>query len=48
MFKGREMLHVDMGKKLAQKIIESVKDVGTLEQEQKFDGRNIVMIFAPL
>ena len=48
MFKGREMLHVDMGKQLAQKIIESVKDIGTLEQEQKFDGRNIVMIFAPI
>ncbi len=37
-----------MGKKLAQKIVDSVKDVGTLEQDQKFDGRNIVMIFALL
>lgn len=48
MFKGREMLHVDMGEKLAQKIIESVKDVGEIEQKLRFDGRNIVMIFAPL
>jgi len=48
MFKGREVLHVDMGEKLAQKVIESVKDVGVLEQKPKFDGRNIVLMFAPV
>lgn len=48
MFKGREVLHVDMGEKLAQKMIESIKDIGELEQKPKFDGRNIVMVFAPL
>jgi len=48
MFKGREVLHIDMGEKLAQKVIESVKDAGALEQKLRFDGRNIVMIFAPL
>ncbi len=48
MFKGREVLHMDMGEKLAQKVIDSVKDAGALEQKLKFDGRNIVMIFAPL
>jgi translation initiation factor IF-3 len=47
MFKGREVLHIDMGEKLAQKIIEAVKDVGTIEQKSRFDGRNIVMIFGP-
>lgn len=48
MFRGREILHIDMGEKLAQKVIESLKDVGELEQKSRFDGRNIVMIFAPL
>ena len=48
MFKGREVLHIDMGEKLAQKIIEALKDVGGIEQKSRFDGRNIVMIFAPL
>jgi len=47
MFRGREVLHVDMGEKMAQKIIDSLKDVGDLEQKPKFDGRNIVMVFAP-
>jgi translation initiation factor IF-3 len=48
MFKGREVLHIDMGEKLAQKIIENLKDVGQIEQKSRFDGRNIVMIFAPI
>lgn len=48
MFRGREVLHVNMGEKLAQRITESLKDVGELEQKPRFDGRNIVMVFAPL
>ncbi len=48
MFRGREVLHVDMGEKMAQKVVDSLKDVGELEQRSRFDGRNIVMIFAPL
>lgn len=48
MFKGREILHKDMGEKLTQKIIEAIKDIGNLEQKRKFDGRNIVMVFAPM
>ena len=48
MFRGREVLHVDMGDKMAQRIIESLKDISDLEQKPKFDGRNIVMVFAPL
>jgi translation initiation factor IF-3 len=48
MFKGREVLHVNMGEKLAEKIIETLKDVGQIEQKSRFDGRNIVMIIAPL
>ena len=48
MFKGREVLHIDIGEKLAQRIIEAIKDVGAIEQKSRFDGRNIVMIFAPI
>jgi len=48
MFRGREILHMDMGEKLTEKIIDALKDIGELEQKPKFDGRNIVMVFAPL
>jgi translation initiation factor IF-3 len=48
MFRGREILHKAMGENLALKIIEELKGIGTLEQKPKFDGRNIIMIFAPV
>ena len=48
MFRGREILHKDKGEGLAFKIIEQLKGVGDLEQKPRFDGRNIIMIFAPV
>ena len=48
MFRGREILHKNMGENLALKIIEALKGIGSLEQKPKFDGRNIIMIFAPV
>jgi translation initiation factor IF-3 len=47
MFRGREVLHRDKGEQLAAKVIAALKDVGDVEQTPKFDGRNIVIIFAP-
>ena len=48
MFRGREILHKAMGENLALKVIEELKGIGTLEQKPKFEGRNIIMIFAPV
>jgi translation initiation factor IF-3 len=48
MFRGREILHKDKGEALALKIIEQLKSIGELEQKPRFDGRNIIMIFAPV
>ena len=48
MFRGREILHKAMGENLALNVIEELKGMGTLEQKPKFEGRNIIMIFAPL
>jgi translation initiation factor IF-3 len=47
MFRGREILHKNKGEELAKKVMDSLKDVSNLEQRPKFDGRNIIMIFAP-
>ena len=35
MFRGREVLHVDMGEKTGPKIIEALKDIGDVEQKPK-------------
>lgn len=48
MFRGREMLHPEVGEDMAKKIIEMVKDVGEVEQKPKFDGRNMTFVIAPL
>jgi translation initiation factor IF-3 len=47
MFRGREVLHRDKGEQLATKVMEALKDVGDVEQRPKFDGRNIIIVFAP-
>ena len=47
-FKGREMQHVDLGKKLMDRIIEDVKDIGKVETSPKFEGKQMVMIIQPI
>jgi translation initiation factor IF-3 len=47
MFRGREILHRNKGEQLAVKVMDILKDVGDVEQKPKFDGRNIIIVFAP-
>ena len=46
-FKGREMQHVDLGKNLMKRIIEDIKDIGKVETQPKFEGRQMIMIIQP-
>ena len=48
MFRGREILHKDKGEALAAKVVDSLKDIGQLDEKPRFDGRNIIMIFSPM
>jgi translation initiation factor IF-3 len=48
MFKGREILRVDMGEELANKIIKMMEGTGQLEVKPKQEGKNMVMVFAPV
>jgi translation initiation factor IF-3 len=47
MFRGREMAHTDLGRKLLDRIAEEVSDLGKVESYPKLDGRNMVMVLAP-
>ena len=47
MFRGREVLHRDKGEQLATKVIDALKEVGEVELRPRFDGRNIIIVFAP-
>ena len=46
-FKGREMQHVDLGKNLMNRIIDDTKDIGKVETQPKFEGRQMIMIIQP-
>jgi len=48
MFRGREMAHTELGRKLLDRIAEEVSDLGKVEAFPKLDGRNMIMILAPL
>ncbi len=48
LFRGREQQRPEMGVRLLMKFAEEVSDLGTVESRPKIDGRNMVMIIAPV
>ena len=48
MFRGRETLHPERGRDLLMRLAEDVKELGSIEQQPLLDGRNMVMVLAPL
>lgn len=46
-FRGREMAHQDLGRKLLDRIEEDTKDIVTVEQRPQMEGRVMVMMLAP-
>lgn len=47
MFRGREMSHPELGKRILDQVAETVGGVAKVEAEPKLDGRNMVMVLAP-
>ncbi|OIP65641.1 MAG: translation initiation factor IF-3 [Nitrospirae bacterium CG2_30_53_67] len=47
MFRGREMMYSDRGKKLLSEFIEKLSEICTVEQLPRMEGRNMIMILAP-
>jgi translation initiation factor IF-3 len=47
MFRGREMSHPELGKRILDHVAETVGDVAKVEAEPKLDGRNMIMVLAP-
>ena len=46
-YRGREMAHQEIGTKLLDKVKAAVADVAKVEQDAKFEGRQVVMVLAP-
>ena len=47
-FKGRELQHVNLGNELMDKIKEDIKDIGKVELQPQFDGKQMIMVIQPL
>ena len=47
MFRGREMQHPELGRKILDNVAEEVEHVGKVEFHPRQDGRNMVMVLAP-
>ncbi len=46
-FRGREMAHQDIGRKLMERIADDLEDIGSVESFPKMEGRQMIMILAP-
>jgi translation initiation factor IF-3 len=47
MFRGREVFHSELGKKILDRIAEQVEGLARIESEARLDGKNMVMVLAP-
>jgi len=47
-FKGRELQHSHLGNELMNKIKEDMKDIGKVEMQPKFEGKQMTMVIQPL
>ena len=47
-FRGREMAHRDLGYKLLKRVEDDLSDYGTVEQHPLMEGRQMVMVMAPV
>ena len=47
MFRGREMQHPELGRRILDRVAETVDHVGRVEVFPKQDGRNMIMVLVP-
>ena len=47
MFRGREMAHPELGKRILDRVADQVAHTARVEVVPKLDGRNMVMVLAP-
>ena len=46
-FRGREVVHPEIGLNLMNRIAGDLEEVGQVEAEPKFEGRQMIMVLAP-
>jgi len=48
MFRGREMVHQEYGRRLLDRMADELKELAIIERTPLVEGRNMVMILSPL
>lgn len=46
-FRGREIIHKELGYQLMERLKNELKDLGSIESEPKMEGRNMIMVMGP-
>ena len=46
-FRGREMAHTELGRRILDRMAGELEDVSTVEQTPKQEGRNLAMVLSP-
>lgn len=47
-FRGREITHAEIGKRVLERVATDTKEYGQMERRPKLEGRNMIMILNPL
>ena len=47
-FRGRELQHTNLGNELMDKIKVDMENVGKIELQPKFDGKQMIMVIQPI
>ena len=46
-YRGREMVHQELGFKLLQRVQQDLQEIGAVEQMPRLEGRQLVMVISP-
>jgi translation initiation factor IF-3 len=47
MFRGREMAHTDLGRRILDRLVADLTEIAQVDAAPKQDGRNMIMVLAP-
>ena len=46
-FRGRDMAHQEVGRRMLDRLVKDLAELGTVEQNPMMEGRQVVMMFGP-
>ena len=46
-FRGREMAHTELGKRILERLVHDTEEIASVEQQPKLEGRNMILVLGP-